>query len=239
MKITKTAAIALFAALGFNKAKGWDTKTLKERLGQLGEKVKEDKVPEDQKALFKQVTEAKDITVEDDAAEEEEEEVDVESLDSAGLKALIEERDLPIKGVNKKNIEVLRVEVKKALKRGGRKSSVDKAIDKKGKGKDKKEKKTKPPKDERPRDDFGCVEDSIRAKVNATLSEDYKSDEEVAEEAGVTLRQARIRLRRLTKKGILEKQSVIQYKLAKDWKKKLEASKAAAAEDNGDEEEED
>lgn len=233
MKIKLSAAVAFFVAVGFAKADKWTTDVLAERLGQVGDKVKEDKVPDDQKELYKQLVEAEDIELEDDRpkSESKEEGADVENMDEDELRE--HAKSLGIKGTGGMSEKVLRKAIEKASK--GRKSAVDKAIDKKG-DKGSKKKEAKPAKEEKPRDAFGSTEDSIRGKVNATLSEEFKSDKEIAEEAGVTLRQARIRLRRLTKNGVLEKESAIQYKLAKGWKKKLAEAKAK---DNDDDDGED
>lgn len=63
------------------------------------------------------------------------------------------------------------------------------------------------------RDKFNCIIDSISGQVNAHLSRNFKSDEQIAEEAGVSLRQARARLYVGVKKGDFEVRRVFEYRI--------------------------
>ncbi len=75
------------------------------------------------------------------------------------------------------------------------------------------EKPAKAKKEEVARDRFGSAEGTVRAKVNKALGKGWKTDEAIATEAGVKLKQARHRLRRAAREGILEVQRMIQYRI--------------------------
>ena len=63
------------------------------------------------------------------------------------------------------------------------------------------------------RDRFGCVEDSISAKVNSKMSEEWQEEEGIAKECRVTLDQARGRLYSAVASGVFERRHQIQYRI--------------------------
>lgn len=90
---------------------------------------------------------------------------------------------------------------------------------------DKEEKPAKPPgkgsaPEKKPRsrvaqpvDKFGCREGTISAKVNEVVSKSWKTDKQIAEEAGIDLRNARGRLYLATVQGLFEARRTIEYRL--------------------------
>lgn len=79
-----------------------------------------------------------------------------------------------------------------------------------------------PPKKEKPadatsveRDEFGSKVGSISAKVNSALETDWKDEETIAEEAKVTLDQARGRLYYAQQEGVIEVRRLVQYRVVK------------------------
>lgn len=114
----------------------------------------------------------------------------------------------------------------------GRKSKVDKAVDKaaaekkkadakkpaaKGK-KDAKEKTERKPREKKARtevekDKYGSVVGSDRAKINAAFPTDWASIEEIAEDADVDLKKTKSRLRRARRQGHLEVRKIVEYRI--------------------------
>ena len=64
-----------------------------------------------------------------------------------------------------------------------------------------------------PVDKFGCREGTISAKVNEVVSKSWKTDKQIAEEAGIDLRNARGRLYLATVQGLFEARRTIEYRL--------------------------
>ena len=52
MKLDKTQCVEMLQALGFTKADTWDDEKLKDRIGKVPQKVKEDEVPEEFEDLY-------------------------------------------------------------------------------------------------------------------------------------------------------------------------------------------
>lgn len=113
----------------------------------------------------------------------------------------------------------------------GRKSRVDKAVDKAAADKKKaaakngkkdakpaaaKNGEKKTPRKERTevaKDEYGSVVGSDRAKINAAFPRDWATIEDIAEAAGVDLKKTKSRLRRARRQGHLEVQKIVQYRL--------------------------
>lgn len=221
MKIKTSDAVALLVALGFSKAGDWSEDKLVDKLQVVPDKVAPDS-PEikGHEDIYEALKEAKgNITLVGGTDAKGEEMVDVSDMDMAALRSLVEERKLKVKPAEMKNVEVLRVAVKKALKTAPKQSKTDRAIDKaakdgkKDKPAAKKGKEEKEAKSDREVDEFGSTIGSIRSNVNKALSEEWQTDQEIAKSAGVTLKQARSRLRRAARKGLIEVQRRIEYRL--------------------------
>lgn len=250
MKINKEAAVAMLVALGFPKAGEWDDEKLADRLKQAPSKIDITSVPEKHLTTYERIVEAAKGEIEleggeqdevDSGKEEKEErkpakrkEIDVSDMSLTELRSLVEERELKVSKGALKNVEVLRVEVKKALKAGPRRSTVDRAVDKAaktGKGgrnaeeSEKEKKKGKGGRDvEEPEKKKGGgssrkgVEDpnSIRAKVTKCLTNKWQSDEEVTEEVGLPFKQVRSALRRKARKKLIEVRKRVEYRLVQE-----------------------
>lgn len=63
------------------------------------------------------------------------------------------------------------------------------------------------------RDKFGSRAGSISSRVNSVVSTKWKTDEEIAKEAGLELRQARARLYHAAENGVFERERVIRYRI--------------------------
>ncbi len=247
MKISKAAALAFFAALNFTKASEWDDEKLLEKTTMIPKNVSVKDVPPEHVAFYQKLEKAvenkNELTFGDseDAAPAKEKPaktdgpIDVTDLDMAALRSIVEEREFKVSAAARKNVEVLRLEVKKLLKQAPKRSKTDKAVDKAAKASEKgkaaatdKDDSDKPaPKkaakakkedeDEgAEKDQYGCRVGSMRSKVYAAMGKDFKSDEEIAKEAGCELRQARSYLRNAARAELgIERVSVVQYRFKK------------------------
>jgi hypothetical protein len=65
----------------------------------------------------------------------------------------------------------------------------------------------------RQRDKLGSRLGTIANKVNLVISRKWKTDEEIAQEAGLALRRARARLYSGASNGLYERHRVIRYRL--------------------------
>jgi hypothetical protein len=114
----------------------------------------------------------------------------------------------------------------------GRKSRVDKVVDKlaadkkkaaakeekkpaKGAKKDKEGRKPREKKErtEVEKDKYGSVVGSDRAKINAAFPTDWASIEDIAEDAGVDVKKTKSRLRRARRQGHLEVRKIVEYRI--------------------------
>lgn len=206
MKIDKTALVGLLVALGFTKAGTWSDEKLRERGSQIPEKVTEDDVPEGFEDLYSALAEGGEIEFSNGAEKGD----GLEGLDRSALKALIEERELPVKPSKHKKDSELRKAVAAALEKVEKPKAEKKKAEKPAKAE-----KPKAEKKEVERDAFGCRVGTISAEVNSVLANEWKSEEEIAEEAGVTLVQAQGRLYYATEKGLLVRRRRTEYKLVK------------------------
>lgn len=77
------------------------------------------------------------------------------------------------------------------------------------------------------KDEFGCKEGTISAKVNKVVGDEWIEEDEVAKAAGVDRDQARGRLYYACEKGEFVSRRLIQYRRANEEEKK--AAKRAAA----------
>lgn len=208
MKISKKDAVALLIALGFDKAGEWDDEKLAGRIGQVPSKARPEDIPENHKELFEQLSDAD--TVEIVAAVEND--ADEEGADADGEEGEEEEEVKPKKKDKKKNKTERAVDLAaaKTKRTGKEKAAKDKAAAAKNK---------KPARAERETDEFGNDPNSIRGKVNKALSEEWQTAEEIAKASGVTLKQARSRLRRAARKGLVEVERLVQYRFASKKRK--------------------
>jgi len=199
MKIKRTQAVALMLSLGQEKASEWDDEKLISKLRMVPTKVEADKVGD---KFIKDYNNLSSIDEGDEI------ELLVDEGGEDGAKA--EKNGKPKKDKAPKE------------EKGGKKEKKDKPAKKEKKPK--KEKKVKAPKEETERDAFGCAKGTNRYQVNSKLTEEFQSDEEIAKAAGVTLKQARIRLRRARRDGLVEAQTLIQYKLTPSALKKIKSA---------------
>lgn len=100
-------------------------------------------------------------------------------------------------------------------------AAADKPKDKPAADKPAKKKKRVKEKKEVERDSYGSMVGTVRHAIHAQFSTDWRTDVEMAKAAGVTLTQARLRIRQVQKEGGLEKRNLgVQYRLpAKKAKK--------------------
>lgn len=70
------------------------------------------------------------------------------------------------------------------------------------------------------RDKFGCRIGSISAKVNAAVSDEWQTEEQIAKAAGVSLDQARGRIYYAIQDGLMESERAVRVKFAKQPAKK-------------------
>lgn len=83
---------------------------------------------------------------------------------------------------------------------------------------EKKKPKSKPrpkakPRVKKPRDAFGCIVNSISAKVNAVINGEWMTEEEIAKKAGLPLKKTRGRLYFAAEHGDYERRRLIQYRV--------------------------
>lgn len=195
MKVTIANAVAFFIALKFEKAGDWTIEQIEQRLNQVPTKVPRNKVPEAHLDFYDRLEKnaGKVKVVADEVAAPE---AKPEKADKG------EKAEKPSKSKKKKD----------RAQRGTKK--VDKVA--------KATKATVSPKSAPKtvkRDEFGCAEGSISAKVNAVLSDTFQTEQEIAKAAGVTLDQARGRLYYAAEEGIIQYEKRIQYRLAPKSKK--------------------
>lgn len=195
MKVKKSEAVALLKGLGFGKAGEWEDDKILGRLGQVPGHVKAEDVPKEHVALYEELgkNEGQIELVNDDAKDE---------APEPKQKRTAVDRAVD-KAAKTKKEEDMKKNKSKDAKKGGKEKPA-------------KEKKAKK---EVEVDAYGATVGSIRAKVNAQFSKDWTSLDDIAKAAGVKTRQARIRLRRAVKAGILEKQTRVEYRLAANKKK--------------------
>jgi len=244
MQIKRATAVALLVALGFTKADGWDDAKLKDRIGQVPQKVGEDEVPDDHKELYGQLKAAKgDVEIitgpSKPATPLPEEEVDVTTLDKTALKSLIEEEGLGIKIAAEDTLEDTQKAVKKALAKKAAAPAKPKKVPAtpkpaapvKGAAAPAKAPKA-PAKPKAPapakveKDKFGCKVGTISADVNKVLSKQWQDEDEIAKAAGVSLDQARGRLYYAAEKKIIEYRRLIQYRIITPAEKPKDPAKA-------------
>ena len=190
MKISKTDAVEFFVDLGWEKARDWDNATLLERLQKVPDKVKEEDVSAKFKPLYKTLVEGNGAIELDAPAEA--------KADKKKDKPAKDSKDKPKADKPEKKDKPAKAE----------KDSKDAKP-----AKAKKEKKEKPAKEEVERDQYGAAVGTIRSKVNAAFSKEWKGEDEICEEAGVEVKQARIRLHKAIELGVLERRRRIEYRL--------------------------
>jgi hypothetical protein len=113
----------------------------------------------------------------------------------------------------------------------GRKSKVDKAVDKaaaekkkadakeekkpkaKADKKDKPARKEKKPRADIEKDEYGSVVGSDRSKINAAFPKEWASIEDIADKAGVDIKKTKSRLRRARRQGHLEVRKIVEYRI--------------------------
>jgi len=213
MKIQKKIAIAFLVSLGFPKASEWDDEKIVTRLSQVPGRITEEAISDTTLVpTLKSLEECKGKGIElvDDSESNDEEKP--AKKEKKGEKPEKPEKE------EKKDKSDKKDKPEKPEKAATKSDKKDKPAAKSEKA-PKKEKKAKAPKVEKEKDSYGSTVGTVRASVNATFSKEWKGDADVAKEAGVTLRQARIRLRKAVGAGILEKQRLIQYRIAPEKKK--------------------
>jgi hypothetical protein len=196
MNINKTQLVALLVALGFTKAPDWDDKKLLDRASQLPVKVPEDDIPKEFKKLYGSIADCPK---------------DEELTFEGGARTLKAAKgEAPAKSKSKKK------------KAAAEDDAPEEETEAPAKSKKKKAASTEAaPKKTHPVDEYGCRVGSISAKVNAVITDEWQSEEEVADAAKVTLDQARGRLYyAATGDGkVLEKRRRTEYRLIPAKKK--------------------
>lgn len=218
MKLQKSVAVAFLAAVaGFTKAGSWDDEKIVSRLKLVPEKVDEADVPEEHAEIFTALQEL-------DADEA------IELTDDSGTAESPKEKAPKAKG--KKPAKESPPEDDADDETNEEPAPSDKDDDEdeppapKAKGKkpakeekpkapkaEKKAKINKPAKEPRERDALGCAIGSISAKVNAVVTDDWKDEEAIIKEAGVTKNEARGRLYFAAEQKVFERRSKIEYRL--------------------------
>lgn len=190
--INRKQFVAFLVGIGFSKATDYTDEVLKSRFPQVAEKVAAAEVPAEQKKLY-------------------------DSIVAGEVKLDLGE---PAEPAGKKPSKVDKA-VDAAAKKGAKAAPGKPAAKVKGAVKPAKEEKPakvkKEPKAKKPAkevDAYGSYVGTVRANVNAQFSKEWQTDEAIAKAAGVTLKQARSRLRRAARKGLLLVQRTIAYKLA-------------------------
>lgn len=196
MQIKKSVAVALMVALGFAKATGWSDEKLKDRLSKVPGHVGADEVPDEFKDTYQSLSEANgEIEVVNDQEGSE------DSPKSKSKKSKKEVTPEPEeKPKSKKKVATPPPENPPPAK--------------------KKEKKAAAPAKVVERDFMGCRVGTISANVNAALTSDWQSAEEIAKNAGVSLDQALGRLYFGRDEAIIEYRRLIQFRLPEGAKKK-------------------
>jgi len=202
IKIKRSHAVAMLVALDFPKAGEWDDEKLASRLKQLTERITKDEIGEEFGELYEQLETlgGNDIEFTSSKAAEPEpdKEKDKEEKKPAAKPAA--------KDKSKPAVKDKDVKAKPAAKKTEAKKPAAKAAAKPAK-------KDKPVKKEVEKDEYGAEVGSAAHSINKHLPAKWATDIEVAESAGVKKRQARIRLRKLVKDGLLEKRRRVEYKL--------------------------
>lgn len=191
--ITKKAFVAFLVALGFEKAGTWEDEKLVERFSQVADKIKEEDVPEAHVPLYKAIAsgEAKlDLS---------EEETDAKPAPKKNGKPAPAAK-APVKAPAKAEKPAAKKPAAKAAK-----------AEKPAKAK----KVTKPAKEKLEKDKYGATVGSVRAKVNATLTKEWVSQEEIVKKAGCPEDQVKVCLRHGLERQFLEVRRIIEYRVKK------------------------
>lgn len=193
MKITRTAAVALFVALGFKLADKWDNDRLSSKLSKVHENVGDDDinaiadeaVKKDAKAVVAALNAKEAVEITDDG--------------KAEKPAKEGKSEKPAKADKKE----------KPAKEG--KSEADSNA---GEGKpekpaksEKKDKGEKPAKSDVKRDKFGNREGSQAAQINAQLAKKWTGEDDIAKGAGTNVARVRGHLKWLIGEGYAEKKA--------------------------------
>lgn len=202
MKIKKSNLVALLVAIGFAKAPTFNEDKLVSMAEKVPDKVAKEDLDEEFHELYDKLADEED----DSPIEFEEEEGGEPGEESAG--------ETPAKKKNKPGKK------KPAKEKAEKPEKDDKPAKKKAAA-------TPASKKDIPRDAFGCREGTISAKVNSVVSNEWQSEEEIAEAAGVTLDQARGRLYYAATEGQMEYRKRIEYRLVGKPVSKKAAKKAA------------
>ncbi len=199
--ITKKIFVAFLVALGFEKAGTWEDEKLTTRFSEVGDKVKEEDVPEGQLPLYKAIAggEAKLDLSEEEEGEE------------AGPKPAKKNGAKPAKAQKPVGKEAPEKVPAKAEKTSAKKPApkVEKAA------KPAKAKKEKAPKEEREKDKYGAYVGTVRNKVNNTLTKEWTSQEDIIKKAGCDADKVKVCLRHGLEREFLEVRRIVEYRVKK------------------------
>lgn len=195
MKIELSVAVAFLVSLGFAKASEWDETKIKDRLRQTPERIEEKKIAPEFQGVYKEL-----------GALSPEDKIElVKDAVTEPKKPAKKPATAPAKESAKKPAAAPAKEpAKRPAKKPAKKPAAEALT---------------PPNAKRgpaETDEYGSRPGTVRAKVNAALGVDWKTDEEIAVEAGITVKQARIRLRRAKKTGLVQARRLFQYKWVRE-----------------------
>jgi len=202
MKVKLADAVALLVALGFSKAANWELSKVQKHIAQVHVKIEKDhKGLAGHEELYAGLVEA---------------DGQVEVVGEAAEAAPTEKASK----ADKKKSKPEKAEKSEKSEKPAKAEKAEKAEKKKSKPETNGEKVE--------RDAYGCKVGSISAKVNKVMSSDWVTEQEVAEQAGVTLDQARGRLYFGAEEGVglFERRRLIQYRVLKAPSKKTETAKS-------------
>lgn len=229
MKIKLDKAVAFLLSIGFEKANEWDEAKVLGRIKQAPSKVKAEDVNDEFKSFYDALCEAGSDGI-FLAGGPGKGEVDLSTLDKKGLQIINEEQGLGLKINSRDALEKVRSQVANALKKKDGKPVVKEAKSAHAKTED--AAKDVPKKDgplptskrvvklKAVRDQWGCEENTISAKVNAVVKDDWQTEEEINEKCKLSLDKTRGRLYYAAERGIMEYRRLTQYRWTQPKAKK-------------------
>lgn len=210
MKIQRATAVAFLVALGFSKAGQWDDEKIKAKLEAAPTKVDAGDVPDGHEEFYRALVKAEGV-------------VELEGGPAKGKAKSEAAPKEPAKDEAPKKMSKKERKAEARRNRGKAKSEPEtEPLKADGPAKTKKNptRKTGPGKkdDGVERDAYGCRKGSISYDVNKVITNDWQTEEEIAEAAKVPLDQARGRLYYAASKGLFERERAIRYRLKKPAK---------------------
>lgn len=226
MKVNKDNAIKFLVSLGF-KANEWDDAKLKDRIGKIPSKVEASEVEEEFEELFESLNNSDpadaiiwDTEKEPKAKEEKSTPIDRKKEPKAPAKkkapAAKKKAATPKKSTGKPAPSAAATPKKKAAKPAAKKAVKKEAtaelpLEDAPAAKPAAKGRTRP--DPIEKDNYGCRMGTISERINSTIEDEWKTDEQIRDDAGVTLGQARARLYHGVTDGHFEMERVVRYRI--------------------------